>query len=80
MTGRQQNPSISNGMIAFESLEGPNNTWDVFVYVIATNTLLRVTDTPTVDEVLNDISLLPNGDVRVVWAADSDLVAGDHNV
>jgi hypothetical protein len=49
------------------------------VYVIATNTLFRVTNTPTVDESLNDVSVLPNGNVRVVWAADDD-VGGNHNV
>ena len=35
---------------------------------------------PTVDESLSDVSVLPNGDVRVVWAADDDLVSGNHNV
>ncbi len=42
----------------------------MFVYVIATNTLYQVTDTPAIGEHLNDVRVLSNGDVRVVWAAD----------
>jgi Tol biopolymer transport system component len=48
LLGDQQNPSISRGVVAFESHE--TTSWDLFLYVIATNTLYRVTDTPTVDE------------------------------
>jgi hypothetical protein len=69
LSGVQQNPSISNGVVAFESRPSPSGSWDLFVYVIATNTLFRVMDTPMTDEVLNDVSVLPNGEVRVVWAA-----------
>ncbi len=39
------------------------------MYVIATNTLFQVTDTPTVYEFLGDVALLQSGDVRVVWEA-----------
>jgi hypothetical protein len=77
LAGDQQNPSISLGVIAFESHDA--SSWDLFVYVLATNLLFRVTDTPTADEILNDVSVLPNGDVRVVWAAAA--VGGtDHDV
>jgi hypothetical protein len=51
----------------------------VYLYIIATGTLLRVTDTPAVNEVLSDIDVLPNGDIRVVWAADDGL-GGEFNV
>jgi hypothetical protein len=76
LPGREQNPSISNGLVAFESWA---DCWDVFVYVIATNTLVRVTSTPGTDEVLNDVSVLPNGDVHVVWAAAA-VGSVDHDV
>jgi hypothetical protein len=80
LPGIQFDPSISNGVVAFESRETAIGSADIYVYVIATNTLFRVTDTPAVDESLNDVSVLPNGDVRVVWAANDDLVAGNHNI
>ncbi len=75
----QQGPSISRGVIAFESRAAIADPGDIFIYVVATNTMFRVTDTPIVDEVLTDISVLPSGDVRVVWAVNDGLV-GDFNI
>lgn len=79
LAGFQRNPSISHGVVAFES-QLPLFNADIYVNVIATNTLFRVTDTPTVNDSLNDLSVLPNGAVRVVWAADDDVVPGSHNI
>jgi hypothetical protein len=79
LPGFQRNPSISNGVVAFESKATLVSDSDIFLYVTATNMLFRVTATPTSDESLNDVSLLPNGDVRVVWAANDD-VSNNHNV
>ncbi len=67
IAGDSINPSISQGVISFENRAGAPG--DIFVYVIATNTLYQVTSTPTVDDTLNDVSVLPNGDIRVVWSA-----------
>ena len=66
-------------MVSFEHKDGPGTPADLFVYEIASNRVFRVTNTPTFDESLNDISVLPNGDVRLVWAANDDL-AGEHNI
>ena len=79
--GVQINPSISKGFIGFESTT-PNTVHpDIYVYDIALNILYQVTSTPGFDEQLNDISVLDNGDVRVVWAAnDGDPVTGAENV
>jgi len=79
LAGIQGNPNISRGVIAFESKSSPIENADIYMYVIATNTLYRVTDTATVDESLNDVAVLPDGRVRVVWAADDD-VGGNHNI
>jgi hypothetical protein len=43
---------------------------DLVVYDIADNLFYQITSTPGVNETLSDISVLDNGDVRVVWAAD----------
>jgi len=72
LPGVERNPSISGGIIAFESAPAAGQTSDLFVYQPWTNTVFRVTDTPLIDETLNDITVLPNGNVRVVWAADDD--------
>ena len=62
-------PSISSGVIAFES-DPRTRSADVYVYVIATNTLLQVTNTPGINDTLNDVTVLGNGDVRVVWSSN----------
>ena len=71
--GSQVNPSISKGVVGFESTAPGELTADLYLYVIATNTLYRVTSTSGVNESLNDVSVLGNGDVRIVWAADDGL-------
>jgi len=68
------NPSISKGVITFEARTG--GPGDIFAYVIATNTLYQVTSTPNIDDTLNDVSVLSNGDVRVVWSS----LEGGNNV
>ena len=75
--GTQVNPSISRGFIGFESTPPSGIAPDIYVYDIAQNILYQVTSTPTVFESLNDISVLDNGDVRLVWAAYEN---GDRNV
>jgi hypothetical protein len=70
LPGPQVNPSISSGVIGFESIVPPSTMADIYIYVIATNTMYQVTNTPGVNESLNDISVLPNGQVRIVWAAN----------
>jgi hypothetical protein len=77
LAGDQRNPSIKSGVIAFESHAG--TSWDLYVYVISLNTLLQVTNTPTTDEVLNDVTVLGNGDIRVVWAA-APVGATEHDI
>jgi hypothetical protein len=72
LAGVERNPSIAGGVIAFESADTYGTPADVFVYQIATNTVFRVTDTPYTDETLNDLTVLPNGDLRALWAADDD--------
>ena len=80
LSGLQQDPSISNGVIAFENRSSPENPADVWIYVLATNTVFRVSETPTVHDTLNDVTVLPSGDVRVAWVANDDLEPGLHNV
>ena len=80
LLGYQSAPRISHGVISFAGSQSYGGNHDVYVYVIATNTLYQVTDTPTVNDILSDVSVLPNGDIRVVWAANDELIPTDHNV
>ena len=67
LPGVQRNPSISGGLIAFESIAPSAIAADLLVYQVATNRLFRLTYTPA-DETLNDISVLPNGQFHLVWS------------
>lgn len=76
--GQQYWPRIDQGVIAFLSrIQSATSPSDLFVYVIATNRLYQITDTPSVDESLSDVTVLPNGDIRVVWAANDEGLANN---
>lgn len=68
LAGTQRNPSVSAGIIAFESIAIGDSAADLFVYQVTTNRSFRITSTPA-DESLNDVFVLPDGKVRVVWAS-----------
>jgi hypothetical protein len=64
--GEQYNPSIRGQIVAFESRVGTGNP-DIYIADLATNRLFQVTNTPSRAETLNDVTLLPTGEVRLVW-------------
>ena len=68
IAGAQRNPSVSSGVVGFESIAVGDSAAELFVYEIATNRSFRITSTPA-DESLNDVFVLPDGKVRVVWAS-----------
>ena len=70
MAGHQGNPSIAGNVIAFESRATAIDVADIFAYDISSNRLFQITNTPLVNEQLNDITVLPDGSVRIVWASD----------
>jgi uncharacterized protein (TIGR03382 family) len=72
LPGVEANPSIAGNFIAFESRPTLLSTSDIYVYDLTANRLYQITTTPGVTEQLNDITLLGNGYVRVVWASDED--------
>ena len=72
LSGDKANPSIAGNVISFERRPTLFDTTDLFVYDITTNLLYQITDTPLVTEQLNDITVLPDGRVRVVWTSDED--------
>jgi len=76
LPGFQRNPSISRGIVTFESVDPVTYNADVYAYVIADNILLQITSSPNENETLNDVTVLDNGDVRVVWAANDIDVVG----
>lgn len=72
LPGLQENPSVAGDLIAFESRADLFSTSDLYLYDITTNRLYRISDTPSVNEQLNDITVLPDGRIRIVWATDED--------
>lgn len=69
LAGEQRNPNISGNIIAFEGrdLADALPNWDIYLYDLSASTLYRLTDTPTLSETLNDISVMGT-QVRVVWS------------
>ena len=78
LPGDQVHASIAGGYIAFESRAVGSPNSDIYLYEIATNRIFQITDTPNLNESLNDVTVLPNGDVRLVWDSDDEIIA--HNV
>jgi hypothetical protein len=68
LPGSQRNPSVRDGVIAFESVPLGVTAADLYLYQVATNRLFRVTSTPA-DDSLSDIDVLADGRARVVWTA-----------
>lgn len=75
--GIQRNPNVSDGLISYESVDGVTGTFDVWVHDIHTQAQWRLTETPTLSEQLNDISVGTDGKARVVWSSG---LSGDLNV
>ena len=80
LAANQTNPNMSGSLISFENTEANTANADLFVWDLATETLYRLTDTPTVNEVLNDISLASDGRVRVVHVQDDGIGPGSKDV
>jgi uncharacterized protein YraI len=72
----QLDPSISGDLVSFEGMSD-NLSLDVYVLDVANDELYRLTDTPQ-DEILNDVSLGPDGLVRVAWSTNVGI--GDNDV
>jgi hypothetical protein len=80
MPGLQSRPSIAGNLITFESRPTVTDRTDIFVYDLLSNRLYQVTNTPEpVDEELADITVLPDGRARVIWASDEEGL-GIHNI
>lgn len=72
LPGAQIRPSISGGLIAFESENLDTGQPDIMVYDLNTDNLYRITETPDIFEALPDIVVDPNGLATVVYAERTD--------
>ncbi len=70
IAGEQRQPSIRGQLVAFENRAVGATRSDIYVIDLVTNRLFQVTNTATVNETLNDVTVLPNGEVRLVWQAN----------
>jgi hypothetical protein len=76
LAGTQINPNVAGHYIAFESRNG--GPGDIELYDVSTNKLYDVTSTPSVNEELDDVTMLANGDVRVIWDNDEASASARH--
>jgi hypothetical protein len=68
LAGNQVRPAIAGDVISFEG-EGSGGT-DLFLYHLVDGALYQLTNTPGVNESLNDVTVLPGHIIRVVWQAN----------
>lgn len=64
--GTYGQPHTSGGLISFEGAPA-GGTFNTYVYSIATQTIYQITNTPGTSNTLDDISVTPDGQARVVW-------------
>ncbi len=79
LPGDQHSPAIAGDVFTFAGLAADNVSTDLFIYHLADGQLYQLTDTPGISESLSDVTLLPDGRVRVVWQAN-DGSDGLHNI
>ena len=72
LPGDQLHPHIAGGVISFLSKDPVTQHSDIYLYEIASNRLFQLTNTPTVDEGLSDLTLLFTGELRMVWEANNN--------
>ena len=72
LSGDDSDPRIDGGVIVFVHDAPDFSSHEVMVYTIASNTLLRVTNTPSVRKVRPDVSVVSGGNIRVVWVTLTD--------
>ena len=67
-------PRVSRGVAIFGSIHEtePQSNWDLWAFDIANNALYRLTETPE-DETLADVSVSPDGVMRVVFTVANDV-------
>jgi Tol biopolymer transport system component len=80
MEGTETNPNIDGTLVSFEHEVAGSTNADLFVYDLSTGQLYQVTDTPAVDETLNDISVAADGTVRIVAASPDGLSVGHNDI
>lgn len=76
LPGLDANPSISGSLVAFERRAPGRSDFDIALYDLESQALYMLTQGPE-NENLNDLSMAPDGTVRVVWTAPEN---GDFNV
>ena len=74
LSGSQVTPSIAGQFIAFASEASSAANHDIYVLDLATSTTYQVTNT-TDDEQLNDVTVLSDGTVRLVWQVQQSSLA-----
>ncbi|MFP2932923.1 TolB family protein [Pyxidicoccus sp. 3LG] len=76
LPGMDTNPSVSGSLVAFERRDPAKSDFDIALYDLRTQVLYLLTSSPE-SENLNDLSVSPDGTVRVVWTVPEN---GDFNV
>jgi hypothetical protein len=80
LPGSQRHPSIRGDIVAFENRVDLLQPSDIYVLQLSTNRYFQLTNTPTINETLNDVTVLSDGSVRVVWQASDPSDGVNNNI
>ena len=76
----ETNPTISGGAISFEREAPGDLNADLYVVRPEQGDLYRLTATPSTDETLNALSVLPDGTLRAAWAQPDGITPGHNDI
>jgi hypothetical protein len=76
----ESTPAIAGHLVSFAGLAPGAPNHDLYVLDLSTLNLYQITNTPSADEQLNDISIAPNGNVNVAWQWVDPTNTGQYNV
>ena len=76
----ETNPRISGGAISFEREAPGDLNADLYVVRPEQGDLYRLTATPSTDETLNALSVLPDGTLRAAWAQPDGITPGHNDI
>lgn len=80
LPGLDLHPSIRGSLVAFERRTPTDTNSDIYLLDLSNKQVYQITNTPTSNETLNDVSVLGSGEVRLVWSATDDFTATSFDI
>jgi MYXO-CTERM domain-containing protein len=77
LAGLEQHATIRQAIVAFERRVPSALNSDIYLVDLSTKQLYQITNTPDSNETLNDVTVLPGGEVRLVWSGTKPMTTDE---